>query len=135
MTRRTKIVATLGPATDTPGGAGRVRTRNGGDAAALVVPTLSGRTARLVARHRPWVMVVAVAPTEAVLRSVSPVRMTPTEGGEDRMATAVRDAFAAGAVEAGDRVVVTAGHPIEGGRRFPTIRVVRVGDGGSCGEP
>ena len=84
---------------------------------------------------------VAVAPTEAVLRGVAPVwgihavRMTPTAAGGDRMATAVRDAYAAGAVKPGDHVVVTAGHPIEGGRRFPTIRVVRVGDGGSCGEP
>ena len=111
------------------------------NAAALVVPTLSGRTARMVARHRPWAKVVAVAPTEAVLRGVAPVwgihavRMTPTAAGGDRMATAVRDAYAAGAVKPGDHVVVTAGHPIEGGRRFPTIRVVRVGDGGSCGEP
>jgi pyruvate kinase len=110
-------------------------------AAALVVPTLSGRTARMVARHRPWAKVVAVAPTETVLRRVAlvwgihGVRMTPTAAGGDRTATAVRDAFDAGAVKAGDRVVVMAGHPIEGGRRFPTIRVVRVADGGACGEP
>ena len=111
------------------------------NAAALVAPTLSGRTARLVARHRPWAKVVAVAPTEAVLRGVAlvwgihGVRMTPTAAGGDRMATAVKDAFAAGAVKAGDRVVVLAGHPIEGGLRFPTIRVVRVGASGNSEEP
>ncbi|MBX9625797.1 MAG: pyruvate kinase, partial [Gemmataceae bacterium] len=40
-------------------------------AVALVVPTLSGRTARLVARYRPWVRVVAVAPAAAVLRGLA----------------------------------------------------------------
>lgn len=110
-------------------------------AAALVVPTLSGRTARLVARHRPWVRVVAVAPAEPVLRGlalvwgVAAVRMTPPAAGGDRMAAAVRDAFAAGAVRPGERVVVTAGHPIEGGPYFPTVRVVQVGEEGSSSEP
>ena len=55
--------------------------------------------------------------------------------GDDRLAAAVRDAFRAGAVGAGDRVVVLAGHPIEGGPAFPTVRVVRVGEGGASQEP
>jgi pyruvate kinase len=110
-------------------------------AAAIVTPTLSGRTAKLVARHRPWARVVAVAPTDAVLRrlaivwGITAVRMTPVAPGGDRMATAVRDAFAAGTVPAGERVVVLAGHPVAGGPRFPTLRVVRVGDDGSSCEP
>jgi pyruvate kinase len=61
--------------------------------------------------------------------------MTPVAPGGDRMATAVRDAFAAGTVPAGERVVVLAGHPVAGGPRFPTLRVVRVGDDGSSCEP
>lgn len=111
------------------------------NATAIVTPTLSGRTARLAARFRPWASVVAVAPTDAVLQrlalvwGITPVRMTPVAPGGDRMATAVHDAFAAGTVKAGERVVVLAGHPIAGGPRFPTVRVVRVGaDGTSC-EP
>jgi pyruvate kinase len=110
-------------------------------AAALVTPTLSGRTARLVARCRPWLRVVAVAPADQVLQGLAmvwgimPVRMTPVGRGGDRMATAVRDAFAAGTVTAGERAVVLAGHPIEGGSLCPTIRIVRVGEGGTCGEP
>lgn len=109
--------------------------------AALVTPTLSGRTAKLVARHRPWAPVVATAPTERVLQALSlvwgvtPVRMTPAGAGGDRMATAVRDSFAAGVVKPGERVVVLAGHPIEGGPLFPTVRVIRVGDGGTSHEP
>ncbi|MBX9585379.1 MAG: pyruvate kinase, partial [Gemmataceae bacterium] len=65
---------------------------------------------------------------------VTAVRMTPPGPGGDRMAAAVRDAFAAGAVRPGDRAVVTAGHPIEGGPYFPTVRVVRVGEGGASVE-
>jgi pyruvate kinase len=110
-------------------------------AAAIIAPTLSGRTARLVVRHRPWARVVAVAPAEAVLRGlalvwgVTPVRMTPTAAGGDRMATAVADAFAAGTVRPGERAVVLAGHPIEGGPRFPSVRVVRVGENGRSCDP
>jgi pyruvate kinase len=110
-------------------------------AAALITPTLSGRTARMVARHRPWSKVVAVAPTEAVLRGLAlvwgihAVQMTPTSPGGDRMATAVQDSFRASIVKPGDRVVVMAGHPIEGGPRFPTLRVVRVGPDGVCEQP
>lgn len=111
------------------------------NAVAIVTPTLSGRTARLLARHRPWPLVIAPAPTEGVLRSMAvvwgltPVPMAPLAAGGDRLAAAVRDAFAAGAVGAGDRIVVLAGHPTEGGLRFPTVRVVRVGEGGTALEP
>ena len=111
------------------------------NAAAIVTPTLSGRTAKLVARHRPRASVVAVAPTDAVLQrlalvwGITPVRMTPVAPGGDRMATAVHDAFAAGTVKAGERVVVLAGHPIAGGPRFPTLRVVRVDASGASCEP
>lgn len=110
-------------------------------AAALVVPTLSGRTARLVTRYRPWARVVAVAPADAVLQrlaldwGVTPVRMTPAGAGGDRMTTAVQDAFTAGTVAAGERVVVLAGHPIEGGPLYPTVRVAKVGAAGESVEP
>jgi pyruvate kinase len=110
-------------------------------AAAVVAPTLSGRTAKLVARRRPWARVVAVAPTEPVVRCLTlvwgiiPVRMTPAGPGGDRMVNAVKDAFDAGTVRPGERVVVLAGHPVEGGPLAPTLRIVRVGEGGKCEEP
>jgi pyruvate kinase len=111
------------------------------NATAIVTPTLSGRTARLVSRYRPWAQIVAVAPTDRVLQrlalvwGITPVRMTPVDPGADRMVTAIHDAFAAGTVRAGERVVVLAGHPVAGGPRFPTIRVVRMAESGEPCEP
>jgi pyruvate kinase len=108
---------------------------------AIITPTLSGRTARLLARYRPWAKVVAPAPTASVVRKmailwgVRPVPMRPLSPGEDRLLAAVKDAFAAGAVAKGERVVVLAGHPTETGPGFPTVRVVRVGEGGISLEP
>jgi len=109
---------------------------------AIVVPTLSGRTARLTARHRPRAAIVAAAPHEEVLRQLClvwglvQVLLPPhPHPGEDRMEAAVRTALEHGAVTEGQLLVVLAGHPIEGGDRFPTIRVVRVGAGGRSTAP
>jgi pyruvate kinase len=111
-------------------------------AAAVVTPTLTGKSARLVARHRPRFAVVAVSANEAVVRQLSIVWGVqavpfpfPVQPGDDRLAAAVHAAFLGKAVAAGDLVVVLAGHPIEGGEGYPTIRVVRVGSHGQPGEP
>ena len=102
---------------------------------------MNGRTARMLARYRPGARIVAPAPTVAVQRRMSlvwgvrPVPMMPLNPGDGRMVTAVRDAFAAGEVQIGDRVIVLAGHPIEGESRMPTVRVVRVGEAGASLEP
>jgi pyruvate kinase len=111
-------------------------------AAAIVTPTLSGRTARLIARHRPKARIVAPAPSEQVRRQmallwgVQPVPMDPDLlPMADRLAEAVRAAFKSGAVAVGQTVVVLADHPVEGGPRIPTLRLVRVGDFGRSVEP
>jgi pyruvate kinase len=110
-------------------------------ASAIVAPTLSGRTARLVSHYRPWARIVAVAPTAEVLQRLAlvwgivGVHMSPVAPGADRLAAAVADSCRAGVLTVGDRVIVLAGHPIEGGPRFPTVRIVRVGPGGMCEEP
>jgi pyruvate kinase len=111
-------------------------------AASIIAPTITGRTARLVARHRPRAGIVAVSAREEVVRQLSvvwgvqavPVPF-PIQRGDDRLESAVRAAYLGGAVQAGAVVVVLAGHPVEGGEGIPTIRVVRVGEEGRSTEP
>ena len=55
--------------------------------------------------------------------------------GADRIDAAVRAVASAGVIIPGQRVLGMAGHPIEGGPRLPTIRLVKVGDGGTSTEP
>jgi len=109
---------------------------------AIITPTNSGRTARLVARHRPAASIVAPAPTDAVVRQMTMiwgVRAVPLESplpaGADRLQAAVLAAFRSGAVSDGQLAVVLAGHPAEGAGRIPTVRVVRVGPAGESREP
>src|SRR5262249_22584168 len=95
-------------------------------AEAIVVPTITGRTARIVARHRPKAKIVAVSANEDVVRqqamvwgvqAVSPV--SAIKKGDDRIDAAVRAAFAGGCLTEGSLVVILAGHPIEGGEGYP----------------
>ena len=111
-------------------------------AAAIITPTSTGRTARLIARHRTKADIIAVTPDDAISRQLAVVwgvssvtRPFAIKQGDDRLAAAVRASFECGAVKAGALVVLLAGHPIEGGEGFPTIRVVRVGEGGVSCEP
>jgi pyruvate kinase len=72
----------------------------------------------------------------AVVWGLQPVLMPAVrKPGDDRIGVAIAAAFAAGAVAAGALVVVLAGHPIEGGEHLPTIRLLRVGEGGRAVEP
>ncbi|MBX7103345.1 MAG: pyruvate kinase [Gemmataceae bacterium] len=111
-------------------------------AEALIVPTLTGKTVREVARHRPRAAIVAPVPDEAIRRRLSMVWGVkavplPVElpAGADRIDAAVRSATLANAVAAGQRVLVIAGHPVETGVRMPTIRLCRVTPEGTAGEP
>jgi pyruvate kinase len=85
--------------------------------AALVVPTRSGRTARLLSAHRPQVPVLAVSPSAATAR-----RLTLLFGVQCAMAedwTSLRDllddcarlAREAGVAKSGDLIAITAGLP------------------------
>lgn len=109
---------------------------------AIVTPTNSGRTARLIARHRPRALVIAAAHDETVLRQLKlvwglglvklPDGLRP---GHDRLEEAVRSAFSQGALTAGQLVVALAGHPLADGDRSPTIRLLRVGTAGQSHAP
>jgi pyruvate kinase len=110
-------------------------------AEALIVPTLSGRTARNIARHRPRTDIISPVPREEIRRrlaivwGVRTVPLADLPSGTDRCDAAVRAAFTANEVRAGQRVAVIAGHPVEGGPRLPTLRIVKVGAQGESTEP
>jgi pyruvate kinase len=84
-------------------------------AAAILVPTFTGRTANAVARLRPRRPIVAFTHIDWALRQlalewgVTPLLIPEARDVEELWSTAVAAARDAGLVETGDRVVITAG--------------------------
>jgi pyruvate kinase len=85
--------------------------------AALVIPTLSGRSARLVSAHRPSVPIYALSPGRETVRrcqmmwGVQAASMPRREVTEQLITDAIARARDLGWVKAGERVGVTAGLP------------------------
>jgi pyruvate kinase len=84
---------------------------------ALVIPTLSGRSARLVSAHRPSVPIYALSPGRETVRrcglmwGVQAASMRRKETTEELIAEACRRVVELGWCERGHRVGVTAGLP------------------------
>ena len=84
---------------------------------ALVVPTLSGRSARLVSAHRPTVPIYALSPGKETVRrcslmwGVQAASMRRHETTEALIADAARRVVELGWCETGKRVGITAGLP------------------------
>jgi pyruvate kinase len=84
-------------------------------ARAILVPTFTGRTASAVARLRPHRPILGLTHQEHSLRhmaiewGVTPVRVPEASDVEDLWRASMEAARASGLVEAGDRIVITAG--------------------------
>lgn len=91
------------------------------EARAIVTATMSGMTARMVARHRPSVPIVAVTPSRMTLFrlmlvwGVEPVLVSEFKTTDEMVRVMVRAACEKGVVAWGDLVVLTAGVPFGGG--------------------
>ncbi|MEE8390360.1 MAG: pyruvate kinase [Anaerolineae bacterium] len=103
-------------------------------ARAIVTATMSGMTARMVARHRPRIPIVAVTPNRATLFrlalvwGVLPVQVTELGSIDDMVDVMVRAARERGVVAWGDPVVLTAGIPFGSGGETNMLQVHVLGE-------
>ncbi|HHX50081.1 MAG TPA: pyruvate kinase, partial [Clostridia bacterium] len=107
---RTSITGSIGHATHT------VARELG--AVAIITPTTSGSTTRMVSRYRPRAPIVAATPDARVLRQLllvwgaRPVLVKKMEGTDAMIAEAVQAALRINIISPGDLVVITAGVPV-----------------------
>ncbi len=85
------------------------------EAAAIITPTISGHTARVISRYRPRCPLIAVTPSPVVQRQlalywgVRPLLSRRADSTDETISGAVRTAQEHGLVKPGDVVVITAG--------------------------
>ena len=95
-----------------------VRTARNVHADAIVVPTDSGQTARLISNFRPKTPIFAVSPNDWAMRrmmvywGITPVRGNPESTSGDIIKHSIAACRKAGFIKKKDLVVVTAGDPV-----------------------
>ena len=103
-------------------------------ATAIVTPTQSGLTARMISKYRPKALIVAATPFATTARKlaiqwgVQPVITNQSEGTDQLLSTAVNTALSANYVKTGDVVVITAGVPVGKTGATNMIKVQIVGN-------
>ncbi len=101
---------------------------------AIVTPTESGHTARMVSKYRPKAPIVAVTSDEGVLRrlalvwGVEAVLGQRSESTDDMLAEAIERGLETGVFKRGDRVIITAGVPVGESGTTNIMKVHVVGD-------
>ncbi|NOU96297.1 pyruvate kinase [Paenibacillus sp. LMG 31456] len=87
-------------------------------AIAIITPTVSGFTPRMVSKYRPKAPIIAVTPDERVQRRLSlfwgviPIKGVSVQSTDEMFESAIQSALTSGLVKPGDLAVVSAGVPV-----------------------
>jgi len=101
---------------------------------AILTPTESGQTARIVSKYRPRALIIALTPHKKVLKKLSlvwgvlPVIGKQVSNTDEMITSTVADAISAGCISLGDLVVITAGVPVGKSGTTNLMKVHLVGD-------
>lgn len=104
------------------------------NATAIITPTQSGNTAKMVAKYRPQSPIVAVTPYESVARKLAlywgvySVCSKKVDTTDEMIKLSATKALEHGFVEKGDLVVITAGIPVNYVGSTNMIKVHIIGD-------
>ncbi|NYE57049.1 pyruvate kinase [Carboxydothermus ferrireducens] len=88
------------------------------DAGAIITPTSSGYTARMVSRYRPAVPIIAATPDMKVLKKLTlvwgvfPLLVKTSDSTDEMLSKAIEASLESGLLKPGDLVVLTAGVPV-----------------------
>ncbi|MGI5997643.1 MAG: pyruvate kinase [Lutispora sp.] len=103
-------------------------------ASAIITPTQSGSTARMVSKYRPKAPIIAATPDDRVARKltlsfgVTPIIVGTTESTDEMIQHSVNKALESELIENGDLVVITAGIPVGVAGTTNLIKVHVVGE-------
>lgn len=104
------------------------------NAAAIITPTESGYTARMVSKYRPKANIIAVTQKDEILRrlqltwGIIPLKGKPAISTDEMLTSAVETSIESGHVELGDLVVITAGVPLGQSGSTNLMKVHLIGD-------
>ncbi|WP_206810347.1 pyruvate kinase [Paradesulfitobacterium ferrireducens] len=102
------------------------------DASAILTPTQSGLTARMISKYRPKSLLIAATPFPSTAKRLSlqwgvePILVEESSGTDQLLSTAVNAALTKKLLTTGDTVVITAGVPVGkvGGTNMIKVQVV-----------
>ncbi|AFM00559.1 MULTISPECIES: pyruvate kinase [Desulfitobacterium] len=104
------------------------------EAAAILTPTHSGLTARMISKYRPTSLIIAATPFVHVARQLSltwgiyPLLIPESLGTDQLLSVSVNEAISHHLIKTGDVVVITAGVPVGKVGTTNIIKVQVIGD-------
>src|SRR5699024_6119965 len=101
---------------------------------AIVTPTESGHTARIISKYRPNKSIIAITLSErterqlSVIWSVEPVVEKKAHSTDEMLETAVNASLETGLVERGSKIIITAGVPVGESGTTNLMKIHVIGD-------